>query len=80
LGKNFIKIVSKVIGIPSSKINSMTSPANTSSWNSIVTLLLISELEKQFKVELDIKDYSVIESLGDIVSLMRQKGLKIDFE
>ena len=80
MGKNFVKIVSKVLGIPSSRINCMTSPANTSSWNSIVTLILISELEKQFKVELDIKDYSVIENLGDIIGLLRQKGVKIDFE
>lgn len=80
MGKNFKKIVSKVLGISTSRVDSKTSPANTSSWNSIVTLLLISELEKQFKVELDIKDYSVIENLGDIARLMGQKGLKIDFK
>ena len=80
MAKNFVKIVSKVLGIPYSRINCTTSPANTSSWNSIVTLILISELEKQFKVQLDIKDYSVIENLGDIVGLLRQSGVKIDLE
>jgi acyl carrier protein len=72
--------VSKVLGVPISEISIKTAPANVQSWNSVATVLLISELEKQFKVKLDIDDFSGIENLGDVANLMKQKGIKTDLE
>jgi len=80
LSAKFKKIVSEVLGIPISEISAETSPENTPYWGSIETLLLISEIEEQFEVNLDINDVAEIKNLGEIANFLNKKGINVDLK
>lgn len=70
------QVLKKVLDIESESISDNTSQENTLSWDSFNSLLLISEIEKNFQVEFDVDEVAGIKNVGDIKNLLRKHGVK----
>lgn len=69
------EVVAKALNAELQKINDDTGPANLESWDSFNFLLLISEIEKNFKVKLSVEEVTGIQKVGDIRKLLQTKGV-----
>ena len=71
-------LLSQVFGINKNSINNETSPNNVDSWDSFRTLKMISKLEDEFRIKLDLKEVILIKNVKDIKTLLAIKGVEID--
>ncbi len=69
-----INIFSQVLGIDESKIDSNLSPQNTPSWDSLNSIVLLTEIEKAFDVRFDIKEAMAIKNFKEVEELLASKG------
>lgn len=76
--KKLAKIVSKVLRIKSSRVTDKTSPLNVKNWDSFGGLLLITEIEKAFRVKFSMKEILSIEDIGCLKNLLRSHGVNPD--
>ncbi len=72
------KIISKVIGVDEGEINDDSSPDNIPGWDSFNGLMLVSELESQYKIHFSTGEVVNIKTVGDIKSLLKKHGVKLD--
>lgn len=70
-------LLSKVLGIDPKSITDEISPANVESWDSFNGLVLVSELEKQFKVKFTIDEVTSVKNVGDIKKALQKHGVKL---
>jgi acyl carrier protein len=68
------KIFSSVLGIGPDTITPELSPANTSSWDSLNAIVLITEIEKAFHVHFDYEEAMGVKNFGDVVTLIKSKA------
>lgn len=66
------KILAKVFGVDSEEINDQTSPDNLTSWDSFNGLTLINELEKNYKIKLNIEEMAKVKNVADIRKLLQK--------
>jgi len=76
--KKLEKILSEVLEIRAGKINDGTSPQNAKSWDSFRGLLLVTELEKNYKVRFSMDDVISVRNVGDIKRSLKKYGVKFD--
>ena len=62
------KILSKVLEIKESSITDKTSPDNVPSWDSFNSLMLVSEIESEFRVKFSIQETVSIKNVKDIAN------------
>jgi acyl carrier protein len=67
------KIFSSVLGIPEDKITSALDPSNTPSWDSLNAIVLITEIEKAFKVKFSYDEAMSVKNFAEVVALVRSK-------
>lgn len=67
-------IFSQVLGIDELKINDGLSPQNTPSWDSLNSIVLLTEIEKAFSVRFDIKEAMAIKNFKEVEDLIASKG------
>ena len=60
------KIFSSVLGIPQEKVTKDLSPANTPAWDSLNAIVLITEIEKAFKVKFTYDEAMGVKNFGRI--------------
>ena len=60
--------------IPSS-LNEETSPANTPAWDSMSNIMLITEIEAMFGIELSTSDIESMGSLGRARAVLQRLGV-----
>lgn len=72
------KILSKVLGINEIDINDNSSPDNIESWDSFNGLMLVSELENEFKISFTIDEVVNVKKVGDIKKALIKHGVKAD--
>ena len=75
--KKLKSILSKILEIQEQEINDNTSPQNVASWDSYNSLLIISEIEEEFKVKFSLEEVLKIKGVKDIKALLNKKGIKI---
>ena len=66
-------IFSSVLGIPIEKVTTEISPENTPSWDSLNAIVLVTEIEKAFKVRFDFREAMGVKNFGDAVKLVKSK-------
>lgn len=71
------EIVAKILEIDPNEINDMTGPANTPVWDSFNGLLLVTELEKNFKVNFSIDEVVAVKNVRDIKAALRVHGVRL---
>lgn len=65
------QLVGRVLGVNPDDLNNESSPENISSWNSFNGLMLISELEKNFKVNFTMDEVISVKNFGDIKKTLK---------
>lgn len=75
---SFKKIISKVLGVDEKEINDDSSPDTIENWDSFNSLLLVSELEDEFKIKFTIEDMLNIKTVKDIKKILIKYGVKLN--
>lgn len=71
-------IMSRTLNIGKDKITDDMSYEETETWDSVVHLQLVSELESAFKTSFDIDEITAMESVKAIKEILAKHGAKID--
>ncbi len=76
--KRLKKVLTKVLNIKAGKINDKTSPENVKTWDSLHGLLLVTELENEYKVKFTMEDVLSVRNVGDIKKALKRYRIKIE--
>ncbi len=72
------KILSKVLEVDEKEINDDSSPDTIENWDSFNGLMLVTELENEFKVNFTMDEVINIVNVGDIKKALIKHGVKSD--
>lgn len=72
------KILAKVLGVNENEINDDSSPDNIESWDSFNGLMLVSELENEFKISFTMDEVINVKNVEDIKKALEKHGVKSD--
>ena len=76
--KRLKRVLTKVLNIKAGKINDKTSPENVKTWDSLHGLLLVTELENEYKVKFTMEDVLSVRNIGDIKKALKRYGIKVE--
>ncbi len=71
-------IISNVMSIPISKINDNSGPENIETWDSFNGLVLVDELESQFKIKFTLDEVLDVKTVTDIKRHLKNHGVVLD--
>lgn len=71
-------ILVKVFSIKEEEVNDQTSPDNVSNWDSFNGLMLVSELESNFKIKFTMDEITTIKCVGDIKLALKKHGAVLE--
>jgi acyl carrier protein len=69
------EIIAKVFEIDISKIKKEMTPLDIEMWDSLSQLNLISSIEKEFQIKLEIDEIFTVTKIGDLHNLLSKKGV-----
>ncbi len=69
------EIIAKVFELDISKIKKEMTPLDIEMWDSLSQLNLISAIEKEFQIKLEIDEIFTVMKIGDIYDLLSKKGV-----
>lgn len=75
--KTVEEILSKVLNINSKTISNATKPEDIESWDSFNGLILVTELEKNFKVQFSLEEVAAVKKVGDIKKILKCHGINL---
>ena len=78
--KRLKTILSRVLSIDESTINDETSPDNVENWDSFNALMLVSELENEFKVKFTMDEMTAVKCVKDIKTSLKKHGISLKEE
>ena len=67
------EIFASVLGVETATITGETSPENTPSWDSLNAIVLITEIEKAFKVRFELQEAMAVKNFADAAKLVKSK-------
>lgn len=67
-------IFSSVLGVDEKTVTPELSPHNTSAWDSLNSIILLTEIEKAFDVRFAYDEAMAIKNFGDVLKLVASKG------
>jgi acyl carrier protein len=76
--KKLYQIISNVMDMPLSEISDSLGPNNIENWDSFNALLLVDELETEFKIQFSLEEMDDVESIFDIKRHLRNHGVSFD--
>ena len=71
------KIFSSVLNLPASSVTDALSPETNEAWDSLNAIILLTEIEKAFKVKFTFDEAMTIRNFGEAVALVRSKGIQL---
>ncbi len=71
-------ILGTILGIDIKDVNDGISPQNTPSWDSMNSLLIVTELERTYGIKLTIDDVMDMQSVGKIKEILIKHNIKSD--
>lgn len=74
----FNEVAAKILKVKPGKITDAASPATIASWDSFRGLLLITELEKQYRFKFSMDEVLSIRTIGDIKKIMQKHKIDPD--
>ena len=69
------EIIAKNFELDPSQIKKEMTPADIETWDSLSQLNLISAIEKEFQIKLEIDEIFTVMKIGDIYDLLSKKGV-----
>lgn len=76
--KRVKSVLANVLQIDEDSITDQTSPKNVETWDSLNSLLLITEFEKIFNTNFSLDEVMAIKCVKDIKTLLKKKGIKFE--
>ena len=67
-------LVAKVFDVSIDVVNENSGPENIDKWDSLGQLALVSAIEQDFKITLEIEEIFQIMKVGDIYKILQNKG------
>jgi acyl carrier protein len=74
MSDRLIELFATVLGVDPENLNDDTSPATTSTWDSIANIMLITEIEAQFEIDLSTSDIESMNSVGQVRGVLQRLG------
>lgn len=71
-------LIARVLQVEEGRITDETSPANLETWDSFNALMLVSELESEFKVQFTMDEVRSVTCVRDIKESLRKHGVDPD--
>ena len=75
--EKLFNIISRILEIDISIINSKTSPDNIETWDSFNGLMMVSELESAFNVHFSMDEVVAVRNVGDIIKTLKKHGVDL---
>jgi acyl carrier protein len=75
MADRLIEVFSAVLGVEPETLNEASSPANTPSWDSMSNIMLITEIEALFGVELSTSDIESMKNVGEARAVLQRLGV-----
>ena len=72
--EKLIHIFSSVLNVPPERVIDTLSPKNTATWDSLNAIIILTEIEKTFKVKFTFNEAMAVKNFGDAVQLVRSKN------
>ena len=69
------EIIANIFELEPSQIKKEMTPADIEAWDSLSQLNLISTIEKEFQIKLEIDEIFTVMKIGDIYDLLSKKGV-----
>ena len=73
--KKLFEIVARVFNVPINEINYESNPENIENWDSFNHILLLDEIEQEFKIEISLIEFSEVKKLSDIKNILEKYGV-----
>ena len=73
-----INLSSSIFEVPTSDIDITSNQDNIKGWDSLATIKLITELEKEFSIQFDIMEIVELTSIGKVVGILKNKGINFN--
>lgn len=70
-----LDILEKIFQIPSEKITDKISQENLESWDSMTHLILITELEESFNIQITEEDILAMKTVSDIKNVLTKNSV-----
>lgn len=75
--KTVEEVIAGVLGIDAASISDSATPDDIEQWDSFNALLLVSELEKNFRVNFSFEEVTGVKNIGDIKKLLKKHNVRI---
>jgi acyl carrier protein len=69
-----IELFSNILGIPAADLSDQTSPSNTAAWDSMAGIMLVTEIEATFGIELTTTDIEKMSTIGQARTVLKRLG------
>lgn len=73
-----INLSSSIFEVPASDIDIKSNQDNIKGWDSLATIKLITELEKEFSIQFDIMEIVELTSIDKVVGILKNKGINFN--
>ena len=70
--KKLKSILSSIFGVKEETITENSSPENIETWDSFNSLILISELEKNYSLRFTTEEIISVKNVGDIIKVLKE--------
>jgi acyl carrier protein len=78
MNKKATLVLSNVFGIKEADIHPDLTKADVGSWDSLKQMDLVTSLEKEYNITLGIPDIVRMQSVKDIVEVLKEQGVDIE--
>jgi acyl carrier protein len=72
------EVVARALRVPAASVSDESSPATLRRWDSLRHLELMTQIEDAYGVQFSTGDMVRAQSVGQIRSLLREKGIDVD--
>ena len=76
--KKLTSLLSQILNIKPNDVSDFTSPENTPSWDSFNALVIITGIETEFNVSLNMDEISSMRNVADIKKILKKNGIKFE--
>ena len=73
-----LNLSSRIFEVPASDIDIKSNQDNIKGWDSLATIKLITELEKEFSIQFDIMEIVEVTSIEKVVGILKNKGINFN--
>lgn len=75
MSKKLFSLISQVLEVPEKELSDNSTPESIENWDSYNGLLLVDELESEFKVKFSVEEVYDVHSIADIKRHLKNHGV-----